>query len=135
MAHSDQPFNQMNTTPLIDVLLVLLIMFIMSVPIAAHSIEVDLPSCNDCPVPDLEPLRNKIVIDAGDRILWNGEPVSREQLQVLLSATADLSVEPETQFEPDARASYDTVAKTLQQIKASGITKFGFVGNERYRDF
>lgn len=134
-ADMSSPLSEMNTAPLIDVLLVLLIMLIMTIPIATHEVPVDLPGdCSDCgPLPD--PLRNKITIDAGDHILWNGKPVSQPALTTLLRQTTLMEVEPELQFEPAANASYDTAAKVLAVIKASGITNFGFVGNERFRTF
>ena len=135
-ASDAQPMGEMNTTPLIDVLLVLLIMFIMVIPAATHSVDLDLPTaCETCPLPDLEPTRNKIVIDGGDQLYWNGEAIDQRQLTTLLSVSRDLPVEPELQFEPAADASYAASSRTLATIKASGVTKFGFVGNERYRQF
>ena len=130
-----EPLCEMNTTPLIDVMLVLLIMFIISIPLATHAVDVDLPSCDGCPLPPLDPNRNKIVIDAGDTLLWNGTPIGVEGLALALAQTKRMAVEPELQFEPDARASYAVAADTLAVIKASGVSKFGFVGNERYRTF
>lgn len=136
MATGFQPMGEMNTTPLIDVLLVLLIMFIISIPVATHSVDINLtPPCTDCPTPPLDPVRNKIAIDAQDKLLWNGQAVSPGQLSALLEQTRRMAVEPELQFEPEGRASYDASARTLAAIKASGVTKFGFVGNERYRQF
>nr|WP_235901199.1 biopolymer transporter ExbD [Pontixanthobacter aquaemixtae] len=129
--------SEMNTTPLIDVMLVLLIMFIITIPVATHSTDVDLPTpCTEnCPpiVPDA--VSNKIVIDGTDRILWNGTTVSESQLQALLIQTTRMEVEPELQFEPTANAGYDLTARTLHRIKATGVSRFGFVGNERYRVF
>ncbi|MEW4449626.1 biopolymer transporter ExbD [Qipengyuania sp. JC766] len=136
MAKFDTPMGEMNTTPLIDVLLVLLIMFIITIPVATHSVDVELPQdCADCPRPTLDPLKNKIVIDESDRILWNGTPVGGTQLSTLLRASTQLDVEPELQFEPMALASYDISVRTMKTIRASGVTKFGFVGNEKYREF
>ncbi|QYU70219.1 biopolymer transporter ExbD [Leptolyngbya sp. 15MV] len=136
MAQPNQPgpMAEMNTTPLIDVMLVLLIMFIITIPVATHAVQVDLPrDCPGCPAPDR--ISNKVAIDAGDRVLWNGTPVAQHQLAALLQQTRDLPVEPELQFEPDANASYAISAQTLNTIEQSGVTKFGFVGNERYRSF
>lgn len=133
-ANHDAPIGEINTTPLIDVMLVLLIMFVITIPAATHSLDVDLPvDCSDCPMPD--PLKNKIVIDAADTIRWNGEPVSSNQLATLLAATREMPVEPELQFEPAPAASYDASAHALGVIERSGVTKFGFVGNERFRRF
>ena len=136
MATSFQPMGEMNTTPLIDVLLVLLIMFIISMPAATHSVEIDLPDpCRECPLPPLSQVSNKVTIDAQDRVLWNGHPVAPRELAALLARVEDMAIEPELQFEPTARASYEVSARTLNTIKASGVTRFGFVGNERYRQF
>ncbi len=134
LAAETGPMAEINTTPLIDVMLVLLIMFIITIPVATHSVDIDLPrDCPGCPTPDR--LKNKIVIDAADRVLWNGKPVTQRQLAILLHNTKLLPVEPELQFEPVANARYAISAQTLNTIKLSGVTKFGFVGNERYRQF
>lgn len=129
------PLGEINTTPLIDVMLVLLVMMVLSVPAATNSIDVELPNCGticaDVP-PDAN--RNRIVVTAGDVILWNGHEVTARTLSELLAETRRFAVEPELQFEPDAAASYDAAAHVIRVIKASGVTKFGFVGNERFRD-
>ena len=131
-----EPMLDMNMTPLIDVLLVLLIMFIITIPIATHSVDIDLPQNNsNTPPPDIDPVKNKLVLTADERVLWNGEQISLGVLVDTLQASAAMAVEPELQFEPEALASYDLSARVLQIIKASGVTKFGFVGNEKYRQF
>jgi biopolymer transport protein ExbD len=131
-----EPMMDMNMTPLIDVLLVLLIMFIITIPVATHSVDIDLPQGNPPPTDVVvDPVKNKLVLTQADQILWNGTPVDSGQLVTLLAETTRMSVEPELQFEPEALASYDITAKVLQIIKSSGVTKFGFVGNERYRSF
>lgn len=131
-----EPMMDMNMTPLIDVLLVLLIMFIITIPVATHSVDIDLPQGNPPPQDIVvDPVKNKLVLTQADQILWNGTPVDSGQLVTLLAETTRMSVEPELQFEPEALASYDITAKVLQIIKSSGVTKFGFVGNERYRSF
>ena len=128
------PMSEINTTPLIDVLLVLLIVFVMLIPAATHSLEVPLPGdVVDFPEPD--PNRNKVVLTAEGTILWNDNAVSQGQLLAVLRQTTRFPVEPELQFEPEANASYDLSAKVLNIIKGSGVTKFGFVGNEKYRVF
>jgi len=130
------PMMEMNMTPLIDVLLVLLIMFIITIPVATHSVDIDLPQPNPTP-PDVivEPIKNKLILTVDNQILWNGNPIDMGQLRTLLEESKNIDPEPELQFEPEQLASYDLAAKVLQIIKASGVTKFGFVGNERYRVF
>ena len=130
------PMMEMNMTPLIDVLLVLLIMFIITIPVATHAVNIDLPQPNPTP-PDVEvePDKNKLVLTQTDEILWNGDAIDQGQLVTLLQQSTQMAVEPELQFEPEPLASYELSARVLQVIKASGVTKFGFVGNERYRTF
>ena len=130
------PMIEMNMTPLIDVLLVLLIMFIITIPVATHAVNIDLPQPNpNDPQQDIDPIKNKIVLTQDGEILWNGEAINQGQLVRNLELTRDIEPEPELQFEPEALASYDLSARTLNIIKASGVTKFGFVGNEQYRTF
>ena len=131
------PMMEMNTTPLIDVMLVLLIMFIITIPVATHSVDIDLPVPNPNPPPEdmIDPIKNKIVLTPDNQILWNGTPISDGELVRNLNATKGIQPEPELQFEPEAQASYDLSARVLNIIKVSGVTKFGFVGNEKYRVF
>ena len=131
------PMMEMNTTPLIDVMLVLLIMFIITIPVATHSIDIDLPVATpptNTP-PPVDPIKNKVVITPNDEILWNGTPIDGPILVNNLRESLTYPVEPELQFQPDGAASYDLSARVLQIIKASNVTKFGFVGNAQYSEF
>ncbi|MEL7199904.1 MAG: biopolymer transporter ExbD [Pseudomonadota bacterium] len=131
-----EPMLDMNMTPLIDVLLVLLIMFIITIPVATHSVDIDLPQPNPNPPPVIiEPVKNKLLITDQDRILWNGDPITESDLVGILGQTLTMTPEPELQYEPVALASYDKSVRVLNIIKGSGVTKFGFVGNEKYRQF
>jgi biopolymer transport protein ExbD len=129
------PMMEMNMTPLIDVLLVLLIVFIMSIPIATHAVAIDLPQASPPTDIIVEPVKNKIVLTTDNQILWNGNPITDNNLVSLLTQSRTMQPEPELQFEPEAQASYELSANVLNIIKASGVTKFGFVGNEKYRVF
>ena len=133
-----QPMMEMNTTPLIDVMLVLLIMLMITIPPVSHAVNIDLP-VNDpnAPPPEvpIDPVINKIIILPNSAIQWNGTPSSLDQIGQYLAQTKSMSPEPELQFQPAPTAVYDTVNATLNVVKRSGITKFGFVGNEQYRVF
>lgn len=128
----DTPMMDMNTTPLIDVMLVLLIMFIITIPVQTHAVKIDLPTPNPNPLDAVEPDKNKIFIDAGGTIMWNGTPVDLAQLDVYLQATKQMPLEPELQIEPDPYARYIVVDRVIAVVKRSGVGKIGFVGNERY---
>ena len=132
-----QPMMEMNTTPLIDVMLVLLIMLMITIPPVTHAVNIDLPVADDTVVdpPLIDPVINKIIILPDSTIQWNGTPVSLQQMAQYLARTTSMNPEPELQFQPAPTAPYDTVDKALAEVKRSGITKFGFVGNEQYRVF
>ena len=129
------PMMEMNTTPLIDVMLVLLIMFIITLPIPTHAVKVDLP-VNDPrnQKPPVDPQKNKIIIDAAGTVSWNGQPVDEVTLRQYLDTAAAINPEPELHFQPDPQAKYDKVDQTLAVIKRSAVTKLGFIGNEQYRN-
>ncbi|RHW17906.1 biopolymer transporter ExbD [Sphingomonas gilva] len=130
-----EPMMDMNTTPLIDVMLVLLIMIIITIPIQTHAVKVDLP-VNDpnAVAPPIDPVKNKITIDAQGVVMWNGAPIDDVTLAQYLEQTKLLNPEPELHFQPDANARYDVVDRTLAVIKRTEITKLGFIGNEQYRN-
>ncbi len=130
------PMMEMNTTPLIDVMLCMLIIFILSIPVATHAVNIDLPAPSDVPSNAvINPIKNKVVITQNDVILWNGTPLNEGQFVATLQQAVAMQPEPELQFQPEEFASYETSANVLKIIKGSGATKFGFVGNEQYRDF
>lgn len=131
-----QPMMEMNTTPLIDVMLVLLIMFIITIPVQTHAVKIDLP-VNAPPTnqPIIDPVKNKITIDPAGTVFWNGSPIDIATLQTFLEQTKAMETEPELHFQPDANARYDNVDQVLAVIKRSEVTKMGFVGNEQYRAF
>ncbi|MCZ8135638.1 MAG: biopolymer transporter ExbD [Porphyrobacter sp.] len=129
-----RPMGEMNVTPFIDVLLVLLIMLILAIPAPVHVTPVDLPSERAKPMlPVLE--QNTIAIDAADRLLWNGTAVSPDTLRLQVAAASARGDQTLLRFAPDAAASYDTAARTIALMKEEGAESFAFVGNEKHRDF
>ncbi|KTE02812.1 MULTISPECIES: ExbD/TolR family protein [unclassified Sphingopyxis] len=127
----NEPMMDMNTTPLIDVMLVLLIMFIITIPVQTHAVKIDLPVPNNNPS-NVDPEKNKVMIDAAGTITWNGTPVDLAQLAQYLEQTKAMPVEPELQVQPDPYARYIVVDNVMAVIKRSGVGKLGFVGNEQY---
>lgn len=125
-------FSDMNVTPFIDVLLVLLIMFIMVIPIATHALLIPLP--NGEGEEDILDI-NVVHIDRSDRLYWNGAEMDRQELLNQLASTAKLETQPVVRFDPDALASYQASARTIALIKDAGIENFAFVGNHKYREF
>jgi biopolymer transport protein ExbD len=130
-----QPMMEMNTTPLIDVMLVLLIMLIVTIPPQTHAVKVDLPQNQDNPPPKvIEPQKNKITIDPEGKIYWNGSEINDVILRQYLDQSVTISPEPELHFQPDPQARYERVDEVLAVIKRSAVSKLGFVGNEQYRN-
>lgn len=133
---ADMPLGDLNTTPLIDVMLVLLVMFILAIPVATNSVPIDLPPPgNHELLPRILRDSNKVSVTPQSVITFNNQPVTPVQLATLLRATVQLRPEPELQFQPDQSAPYDTTAKVLNVIKSTGISAFGFVGNEQFQQF
>jgi biopolymer transport protein ExbD len=131
-SESIEPMGEMNTTPLIDVMLVLLIMFIVTIPTQTHGVKMNLPTSAPFK-PDA--LKNKIVITEGGHLLWNGNSVDMPTLRAQLAATAAMQPQPELQLQPDAAARYELVDEVLAETKRMHLTRLGFVGNERYAGF
>ena len=124
-----------NTTPLIDVMLVLLIMFIITIPIQTHAVKLDLP-VNDQnqppPTEQIDPVINRLEIDFLNDIYWNKTKVDLPTLRSYLNQAADMDPQPELHLKPDALARYETVNLVMAEAQKAGITKMGFVGNEAY---
>jgi biopolymer transport protein ExbD len=128
-----EPMMDINTTPLIDVMLVLLIMLIITIPPQTHAVKLDLPqnNPNDQP-PPIDPIKNKIVITQSGQILWNGGAVDQTQLRQYLDATQQIDPVPELHLQPEPDARYELVDEVLAVTKKANVTKMGFVGNEAY---
>jgi biopolymer transport protein ExbD len=133
----DEPMMDINTTPLIDVMLVLLIMFIITIPIQTHAVKIDLPVATDEPPPEnpIDPIKNEVYIQPDNTILWNGEPVAIQTLRQYLEITVTMSPVPELHMFPDPQANYNMVDEVLAVTRRAQVTNMGFVGNELYRNF
>ena len=123
-----------NTTPLIDVMLVLIIMLIITIPIQLHAVNVDLPTGN--PPPQLvQPEIVKIDIDERSRIYFNGVTVETMQdvnFRLAEMAKLDFALQPELHLRPDKQARYEVVAGVMASVQRFGLTKFGIVGAEQF---
>lgn len=121
---------ELNTTPLIDLMLVLIVMLIMSLPPQTHAVKLDMPVTNN-PPPDNPPPVIDITIDFDSTIYWNNEPItSVTQLTNYLSSAAVAEPRPEIHLRPNKLAKYDQVAKVLATAQRLGVKNIGFVGNE-----
>ncbi len=132
-----EPMMDINTTPLIDVMLVLLIMFIITIPPQTHAVKLDLPVPNNAPPPPILPTKNTISTDAGGNVFWNGQPLPGGEagmvtLRQYLDLTKNMPDEPELHLLPDPATRYDVIDNILAVVKKSQVGKFGFEGNERY---
>jgi biopolymer transport protein ExbD len=132
----DEPMMDINTTPLIDVMLVLLIMFIITIPIQTHAVKLDLPQDqpNQQP-PPIDPVKNKIVVTPQDVVLWNGQPIDLVRLRQYLDVTQTMNPVPELHLQPEPNARYELVDEVLAVTKRARVEKMGFVGNEAYATF
>jgi len=129
-----EPMLDINTTPLIDVMLVLLIMFIITLPIQTHAGKLDLPQNTNQPPPPIQPLKNTVGVTNQNVITWNGNPVSMDQLRTYLEVTQQMNPIPELHLQPDATARYELVDEVLAVTKKAHVQKMGFVGNEYYQN-
>jgi biopolymer transport protein ExbD len=127
----DEPMMEMNMTPLIDVLLVLLVMFIITIPVMTHAVKLDMPRPTNAPKLS-EPVVINLEIDFDGTVLWNGSPVTVDALDGYFRREAANDPQPELHIRPNKRASYDVVARVLAAAQRNGLLKIGFVGNEQF---
>ena len=122
----------MNTTPLIDVMLVLIIMLIITIPVQLHSVNLNMPAGNP-PPPLKEPVVVTIDVDFDGTVLWNGEALAdRNTLEAKLSQAAAQPDQPEVHLRPNKLVEYKSVAAVMASAQRLGITKLGIVGNEQF---
>ena len=130
-----QPMIELNMTPLIDVLLVLIIMFIITIPLQSHAVKIDLPGKPPPVVLKPDPVRNLLTIAPDGVARWNGTAADDATLMATLRATVTMRPQPELHLRPDAQARYERVDEVLAMTKRAEIRRMGFVGNEAYQRF
>ncbi|WP_416547360.1 ExbD/TolR family protein [Limnohabitans sp. DCL3] len=121
-----------NTTPLIDVMLVLIIMLIITIPAQLHAVNLDMPAASSAP-PKTEPVVVRLDIESDNSLRWNGQPLAdRAALETRLSQASALQPQPELHIRSHAKAKYEAVATVLASAQRLGLTKLGIVGTERF---
>jgi biopolymer transport protein ExbD len=128
------PMMEINMTPLIDVMLVLLTLLIITLPIQTHAVKLDMPrpNPNDTNKPLIDIPKVRLTIDFDGTILWNGSPVDRATLDSYFLDASTQDPQPEIHLEPNKLAKYDIVAKVLADAQRIGVKKIGFTGLDQY---
>jgi biopolymer transport protein ExbD len=122
---------EMNTTPLIDVMLVLLVLLIVTLPIQTHAVKLDMPAPNSTP-PTVEPETVELGVDFDGTVTWNGTPVDRSTMDSYFEDAAHKNPQPEIHVNANRLAKYDAVAKVLADAQRLGATHIGFSGIDQY---
>jgi len=131
----DGAMCDINTTPLIDVMLVLLIMFIITIPVMTHAVKLDMPRPTNAPPPPMPPEVITIEIDFDGTVLWNGTAVQDlNALDKYFRVESQKDPQPELHMRPDKRAKYDVVAKVLASAQRNRMKKIGFVNVAEFAD-
>jgi biopolymer transport protein ExbD len=129
---SDDVMVEMNTTPLIDVMLVLIVMLIITLPVQTHAVKMDLPVTNS-PPPDVKPVIVSIEIDFDGVIRWDGNVVrDGEMLRSYMTHAAGTEPRPEIHLKPHKLAKYNVVAQVLATAQRLGLDNIGIIGNEKF---
>jgi biopolymer transport protein ExbD len=124
------PIAAINTTPLIDMMLVILIMLIVTIPMSTHKVPLDLPAPS--PIPDTRPPVHRLAIQASGALLWDGRALPAAALSARLGALQADPELPVLEFDAEAEARYERVDQVFAQIRRAGVTRLGFVGNEGF---
>ena len=127
-----EPMMDINTTPLIDVMLVLIIMLIITIPIQLHSVNLEMPVGKP---PNLleKPQEVRVDIDAAGLMYWNGEQLDRAGIDAKMAETALITPQPNILIRPDKAAKYDNVAFILANCQRRGLNKMAIIGGEQFR--
>ena len=131
---SSGPMCDINTTPLIDVLLVLLVTLIITLPIQTHAVKLDLPQNQQQQPPPVQPEVIDLEIDFDGTVVWNGTPVTLQQLDGYFASESTKDPQPEIHLNPDGMAKYGVVAKVLASAQRNRMTKIGFVNTSEFSE-
>ena len=124
---SDEDFNpEINTTPLVDVMLVLLIIFIITIPVINHSVKLDLPKATTQPN-DPKPETVNLTIDAQGKVFWNNEAIAEDAMQQRIAQAAQKTPQPELHLRAERTTQYEKVAQVMAAAQNGGLTKIGFI--------
>ncbi|MEO7177869.1 MAG: biopolymer transporter ExbD [Allosphingosinicella sp.] len=128
-AADEQPFSTINTTPMIDVMLVLLIMFILALPAMTHSVKIDLPTEG---IIQKDPETHRLALDSASRLSWDGVPISEAALPARLAAFRHAGRDDFLLFRADSETRYEDFDRVLAHVKRAGIERLGFDRNDRF---
>ena len=123
---SGQPMAEINTTPLVDVMLVLLVIFMVTAPLFTHAVRIDLPQAQSELNPD-KPETISIAIDGAGQIYWNDQPVAEEALFERFSGAATATPQPEVHLRADRETRYQVIARVMADARRAGVRRIGFV--------
>lgn len=127
LSDADDDFNpEINTTPLVDVMLVLLIIFIMTIPVMNHSVKIDLPRAANQPN-EVKPQTINLSIDAEGKVYWNSELLDESQLHSRIADAAKTTPQPELHLRAERTTQYEKVAQVMAAAQSGGLSKMGFV--------
>ncbi|MDR6380337.1 biopolymer transport protein ExbD [Paraburkholderia caribensis] len=118
--------NEINMTPLVDVMLVLLIVFMVTIPVIRHAVKIDLPHASS-QKEDTKPAQVTVSIDADGNVSWDDQKISDDMLQAKIAAAAQQEPQPELHLSADRKVAYEKVAQVMSAAQAGGLTKIGFV--------
>jgi biopolymer transport protein ExbD len=129
-ANHSTPMSEINTTPLVDVMLVLLVIFIITAPLLTHAVKIDLPQASSQPLPE-KPEVVSIAIDGAGKMYWNDVPMVQGELKEKLQQVADKKPQPELHIRADKETRYQLLAEVMADAQNAGITKLGFLSEPK----
>jgi biopolymer transport protein ExbD len=124
------PMADINVTPMVDVMLVLLVIFIITAPLFTHAIKLDLPTAQSAPAPE-KPETISLSINAEGTIFWNNDPIQQKDLAARMAVAAQQKPQPDLQLRADKSTRYETIAQVMAAAQNNGLTKLGFVTDSK----